>query len=72
MDEHEVYPNAPVVLVAFELRHPATESLSPSETRATKEMLARYTPIARNAQSTQMQLSLAPAASAQALSLIHI
>lgn len=60
MDEHEVYPNAPVVLVALEVRHPATESLSVSETRAIKERLAEYTPIARNAQTTQMQLAVLP------------
>ncbi len=66
MDEHEVYPNAPVVLVAFELRHPTTESLSPSETRAVKERLVRYTPIARNAQNTQIQLPLLPSGSTPA------
>jgi len=28
MTSREVYPNAPVVLVALELRHPAAEPLS--------------------------------------------
>jgi uncharacterized protein (TIGR04255 family) len=50
MKEHEVYPNAPVVLVALEMRHTEVESLTPTEVRAVKARLSKYVPIPRNAQ----------------------
>lgn len=50
MNEREIYPNAPVVLVALEMRHPVSESLTPSDVRAIKARLRDHTPIARNAQ----------------------
>ena len=49
MNEHEVYPNPPVVLVALEIRHPSTEALTPSQVRAIKEDLHKHVPITKNA-----------------------
>lgn len=54
MSTTEVYPNAPVVLVAFEVRHPGTDAVTPNEVRAIKSRLAQYAPIARNAQATSV------------------
>jgi uncharacterized protein (TIGR04255 family) len=56
MSERAVYPNAPVVLVALEIRHPMSESLTPSEIRAIKARLSTHVPIARNAQIASLQV----------------
>lgn len=56
MDEREIYPNAPVVLVALEVRHPVSESLTPAELRAIKSRLAAHVPIARNTQIANFQV----------------
>ncbi len=65
MNEQEVYPHAPVVLVALEIRHPISESLTPSEVRAIKPRLSAHVPISRNAQMTSVQIvpGAAPATS---------
>lgn len=55
MDEQEVYPNAPVVLVALEVRHPVSESLTPSEVRGIKARLSARAPISRNTQMSSVQ-----------------
>jgi len=66
MEEREVYPNAPVVLVALELRHPTADPLSPTQRLRIKRRLAARVPIMRNGQLTQitaaMQAGGAPAA----------
>jgi len=49
MTSREVYPNAPVVLVALELRHPAAEPLSRAAETKAKQLLSRVTPLARRA-----------------------
>src|SRR6266568_6527555 len=54
MEEREVYPNAPVVLVALELRHPTADPLSPAQRLMIKRRLAVRVPIMRNGQVTQI------------------
>ncbi|MEO6626998.1 MAG: TIGR04255 family protein [Aquihabitans sp.] len=54
MEEREVYPNAPVVLVALELRHPAAEVLSNAQRLKIKRRLAAHVPIMRSAELTQI------------------
>ena len=56
MNEHEVYPNAPVVLVALEVRHPTADPLTPSESRAIKRILSDQLPIERPGQQTSVQI----------------
>jgi uncharacterized protein (TIGR04255 family) len=48
MEEREVYSNAPVVLVALEVRHPTAGSLSSAQRAAIKSMLGKRTPIMRS------------------------
>jgi uncharacterized protein (TIGR04255 family) len=55
VSEREIYPNAPVVLVAFEVRHPTTAGLSPSQQRTLKQRLRATTPILRSGQLTNIQ-----------------
>ena len=58
MDTHEVYPNAPLVLVALELRHPpATEPLSMSQQRLLKDLLSGRLPIMRRAQQINFEIT---------------
>jgi uncharacterized protein (TIGR04255 family) len=52
MTAHEVYPNASVVLVAFEARHPASEPLSPTALARAKKALASELPLLRQATMT--------------------
>jgi len=56
MNEHEVYPNAPVVLVALEVRHPTSDPLTPSESRAIKKLLSDQLPIERPGQQMSVQV----------------
>ena len=56
MNEHEVYPNAPVVLVALEVRHPTADPLTPSESRAIKQLLSDQLPIERPGQQMSVQI----------------
>jgi uncharacterized protein (TIGR04255 family) len=57
MNEHEVYPNAPLVLVALEVRHPATEDPSPDDLRALKSRLATQFPVMRRVQEASFQFT---------------
>jgi uncharacterized protein (TIGR04255 family) len=63
MNDDEVYPNAPVALVTMEIRHPATDSLTETSSRALKQLLADYLPIERQAQDVNWGM-LAPGAGA--------
>ena len=54
VDEREVYPNAPVVLVALEVRHPAAGPLSNAQRVALKTRLGNRTPIMRTGQFQQV------------------
>jgi len=56
MEEREVYPNAPVVLVALEIRHPTAGSLSVAERGAIKRRLTRHVPIMRMGRMQQLTL----------------
>ena len=56
MNEHEIYPNAPVVLVALEVRHPTADPLTPSESRAIKKLLSDQLPIERPGQQMNVQI----------------
>jgi hypothetical protein len=47
MTSREVYPNAPVVLVALELRHPIADALSRAAQTKAKRLLARELPLLR-------------------------
>lgn len=53
----EIYPNAPLVLTAFEIRHPMTDPLTTPERRALKEFLPSL-PIMRSARHTEVQANL--------------
>jgi uncharacterized protein (TIGR04255 family) len=57
MDEVEVYPSAPIVLAAMELRHPTTEALTAADRRAIKSLVAARVPILKSAQMVQIQVT---------------
>lgn len=57
MTEYEVYPNAPVVLVTMEVRHPAADPLTPTESRAIKKLLGDLLPIERSGQDTSWEFA---------------
>lgn len=48
MDQREVYPNAPVVLVALEVRHPAAQPMSPGALAQVKRSLSGDVPLQRD------------------------
>lgn len=54
MKEGEVYPNAPVVLVALEVRHPTADPLTHAQRLTIKRRLAAHVPIMRTEQLTQI------------------
>lgn len=56
MDEHEVYPKAPVVLTALEVRHPTADQLTPAEVRSIKKRLSEHFPLESTGQATNVQL----------------
>jgi uncharacterized protein (TIGR04255 family) len=58
MSDYEVYPNAPVVLVAMEVRHPVAEPLSPPERRELKRALAGRVPIERSGQNIEFMVNV--------------
>lgn len=61
MKPREVYSNPPVVLVALEIRHPATDPISPGETAAIKKALAGQTPLLRDTTLLNVSLQIGPA-----------
>ena len=58
----EVYPNAPLVLTAFEVRHPTSEPLSTFQRRLLKDLLPTV-PIMRSTHQVALQATIAGAAS---------
>lgn len=54
MPEGEVYPNAPVVLVALEVRHPTADPLTRAQQLKIKRKLADHIPIMRISEFTQI------------------
>lgn len=69
MDEHEVYPNAPVVLVALEIRHPSADPLSRGDIAELKRWLAKRTPIVRTNQVQTIEIVGGPAGNEQKLTV---
>ncbi|MGH3702621.1 MAG: TIGR04255 family protein [Pseudonocardiaceae bacterium] len=53
-EEREVYPNAPVVLVALEVRHPVTDPLTAVQRNMIKRRLGGHVPIMRTGQVQQL------------------
>jgi uncharacterized protein (TIGR04255 family) len=53
--EGEIYPNAPVVLVAFEVRHPTAPRLSPARQQRIKQRLGATAPILRSGKLTNIE-----------------
>ena len=49
-EERELYPNAPVVLVALEVRHPPTDPLTAAQRNTIKRRLSGHLPIMRTGQ----------------------
>lgn len=68
MNPEEVYPNAPVVLVTMEIRHPPAE-LTPSQSQALKRLLAKRLPIERAGQ--QMSVTISASGTAPASTVDH-
>lgn len=58
---YDVYPNAPLILTAFEVRHPAAEPLGQTQRRVLKTLLPSL-PIMRSAQQVEVQATLDGAA----------
>jgi uncharacterized protein (TIGR04255 family) len=50
MEKREVYANAPVILVALEVRHPTTDPLTPAQRNTIKRRLSSHVPIMRTGQ----------------------
>jgi uncharacterized protein (TIGR04255 family) len=55
VQKREIYPNAPVVLVAFEVRHPDAGSLTKVQQRLIKQKLSKDLPIQRTGQLTRIE-----------------
>lgn len=57
-DDREIYPNAPIVLAALEVRHPAVEPLSQPDQNRMKRLLVDYVPILREATVMNLQATV--------------
>jgi uncharacterized protein (TIGR04255 family) len=53
-EEREIYTNAPVVLVALEVRHPMADPLTPAQRNTIKQRLGNHVPIMRMGQLQQL------------------
>lgn len=53
-DGREVYPNAPLVLVAMEVRHPAADPLTPAQRNLVKQRLSRHVSLMRLTRHQQL------------------
>lgn len=53
--DKEIYPKAPIVLAALEVRHPAVEPLSQPDQNRMKRLLGNYVPILREATVVNVQ-----------------
>jgi uncharacterized protein (TIGR04255 family) len=56
--DREIYPNAPVVLVALEIRHPTAGPLSPAQRLNLKRRLAARLPIMRSGRLAQVTAAM--------------
>lgn len=61
MTDHEVYPNAPLVSVSFELRHPRTEALANPQRAILKELLGEALPLMKVQAVAAQQIEFGPA-----------
>ncbi len=59
MTSQDIYPNAPVVLVALEIRHPVADPLTSEEIRAIKQELGELLPIERTTHQVALSQSIA-------------
>ncbi len=57
MMDREVYPSAPVVLVALEVRHPAAAPMNAAAVSRAKKVLSGVTPLAGEAQMTTVTIT---------------
>lgn len=64
MSLREVYPNAPLVSVSFELRHPESEPLTPHQRTLFKELLADDLPLLRSQQIASHTIEFGPSGAA--------
>ena len=58
MNEHQVYPNAPVVVATVEIRHTETATITQPERKTVKQALSEWTPIQRSIK--QVSIAMAP------------
>lgn len=58
MEPREIYPNAPVVLAALEIRHPPTPPLSVGIVAKLKHLLGDVVPLLRQATTTTVEFAL--------------
>jgi uncharacterized protein (TIGR04255 family) len=56
VNEHEVYPDAPVVLVTLEVRHPHADALTDKQADAIRDQLVDRVPIARPRTDTNIEI----------------
>lgn len=61
MTDREVYPNAPLVSVAFELRHPRTEPLVNPQRAIIKDLLSETLPLMRVQSVSSQKFEFGPA-----------
>lgn len=60
MNQREVYPNAPLVSVSFELRHPQAETLTPRQRTLFKDLLSGELPVMRSQQFASQTIEFGP------------
>lgn len=65
MTKREVYPNAPLVSVSFELRHPEAEALGPKQRSIFKELMRDMLPVMRSQQATVQKVEFGAAGAVQ-------
>ncbi|MGO4192249.1 TIGR04255 family protein [Arthrobacter sp. YAF17] len=68
MNQREIYPNAPLVSVSFELRHPESDTLSAKQRSLFKELIRQHLPVMRTQQSTVQTIDLGPSGPVQRVS----
>ncbi|WP_417233816.1 TIGR04255 family protein [Arthrobacter sp.] len=61
MNPREVYPNAPLVSVSFELRHPESEMPTSKQRSLFKDLIREHLPVMRIRQSTVQTFEIGPA-----------
>ncbi|WP_461169890.1 TIGR04255 family protein [Arthrobacter sp. Z1-15] len=67
MSSREIYPNAPLVSVSFELRHPESSPFTQNQRSLFKEMVRQYLPIMKTQQSTTQTFEIGPSGPIQQL-----